>query len=123
MESIVEVDFQIIAQVCTAPRLLTSATTERAAEDRLENIANVRETSARAATTATAAHALLERFVAEPVVSCALLRVLQDFVGFADGLEASFGIAITGVLVRVPAHRQLAIRRFDHGIVRAAFNL
>jgi hypothetical protein len=33
-----------------------------------------------------------------------------------------FGIGIAGVLVRVPAHGEFAVRRFDRRIVRAALH-
>ena len=123
VEGIVEIDFQIIAQIGAAPGLLTPAAAECGTKDRLENIADVRETGPGSAAATAAIHALFEGFVAEPVIGRTLLRVLQNIIGFADRLEPALGRSIAGIFVGVPAHRQLAIRRFDHGIVRAAFNL
>src|SRR5690606_40024289 len=54
---------------------------------------------------------LLEGGVAETVVSGALLRVFQALIGGADRLETRFRIRAAGILVRVVAHRELAIGR------------
>ena len=120
VERLVQRDFHVIAQVGPAALLLPPAASAKGrTEDRFENIAQVGETRPRAGTTA-AGHALLERFVAETVIGRAFLRVLQAVIGFADRLEPGFSFRVAGILVRMPAHRKLAVRRLDRRIVRAA---
>jgi hypothetical protein len=47
--------------------------------------------------------------VAESVVSCALVSVSQDSIGFADFLELLLSIRIVGIPVGVILERELAI--------------
>ena len=57
-----------------------------------------------------AAAAMLECGVAETVVGCALVGVLEDLVGLVDLLEAVLGPVVTGIAIRVTLHRLLAKR-------------
>ncbi len=98
-----------------------AATAECAAEDRLEDVADIAEILRPAAT--AAAHALLERVVTEPVVGRALLRVFQAIVGNADRLEPRFRLGIAGIAVGMILHRQLAIGGFQLRTIGPAFHL
>ena len=78
VEGIFQRDFHVIAQVCPAPRLLTAtATTECAAENRLEDIADISEVPAAKSATGVSATALLEGSVAITVIGRPLLRIRQ----------------------------------------------
>src|SRR3546814_2500545 len=73
--------------------------------DVLENVGKAVEALA-----AAIAHAaVLEGGLAEPVIGRALLRVFQAIIGFVDRLEPRLGFTAAGILVRVIAHRELAI--------------
>src|SRR5262249_52431205 len=61
------------------------------------------------------AHALLERRVAEAIVSRTLLVVLQDVIGFVDFLELDLGGVVAGVAVGMAFHRQLAVAGLQLG--------
>ena len=89
----------------------------RHAEDAFENVG---EGGAEVAAEAVrAAHAaLLERGVAEAIVGCALLLVLQDVVGFVDFLEALLAILVAWIAVRVMLHGELAVRGLHLGLAR-----
>ena len=71
---------------------------------------------------APAAHALLERGMAEPIVGSALVGVFQDLVGFVDFLEAMLGILVAGVAIGMAGHGLLAERGFDVAVVRGALD-
>jgi hypothetical protein len=74
VEGFVEADFQIIAQIGAATRLLApAAATKGAAENRLENIADVAEFGALTAKTTATGAAILESGMAEAVIGGALL--------------------------------------------------
>src|SRR5690606_5750378 len=81
VERVVEADLQVVAQVRAASRALPLAAAERAAEDGLENVAEVGEVGA---LPAPRAHPLLERGVAEAVIGGALLRILEALIRLAD---------------------------------------
>ncbi len=123
VEGVFQADFQVIAQVSAAPGLLTPAAAKGAAENRLEDIAQIGKAATRTAGSAAAHPAVLERGMAEPVIGCTLLGILQAVIGLADCLEPGFGLGIARVLVRVPAHGKLAVRGFDRSIIRAAIHL
>ena len=55
-------------------------------------------------------YGVLKTGVAEAVIGCALLRILQGLVGLADLLELLLGFMVAGILVRMEFQRQLAIR-------------
>jgi hypothetical protein len=57
--------------------------------------------------------------VAEAVVARALLRVGEYGVGFGRLLELLLGRLVAGILVRVVAHRELAVRALDLRLGRA----
>ena len=118
VERVFQRNFHIIAQVGTASRaallLLAAEAAATAAKYGFEYIANVIERSARkTAAAGIVAAAVGECRVAVTIICRALLRVLQDVIGFADRLEFGFCCCITGILVRVPLHRQLAIGGFQ----------
>src|SRR3546814_4536331 len=101
------------SDVCSSdlrPARTLLATTSPAAahelsEDVLENVGKAVEALA-----AAIAHAaVLEGGLAEPVIGRALLRVFQAIIGFVDRLEPRLGFTAAGILVRVIAHRELAI--------------
>ena len=91
------------------------------AEQVFENIREGRG-KAGAEAGAAAARALLEGGMTEPVIGRALVAVFQDFVGFVDFLEADLAGGISGILVRMPFHRQLAERRLELAVVRVSFD-
>ena len=122
VERLFQADFQVIAQVSAAPGLLTPAAAKGAAENRLEDVAQVGKSAAWPAGTATHS-AVLESGMAIAVIGCTLLRVLEAFIGLADRLEPGFGLGIARVAIRVIAHGQLAVRGLDRGIISAALHL
>ena len=81
-------DFHVVAQVGAALAPAAAAALPGHAEQVFENIGERRGKAGAEAGTA-AAHALLERGMAEAVIGGALVAVLQDFVGFVDFLEAA----------------------------------
>ena len=68
------------------------------------------------------AGAPIEGRVAVLVVGGALLRVAQDFVGFAEFLEFFLGRLVAGILVRMKFDRQLAVGLLDLLDVRGALD-
>src|SRR5512147_2714663 len=81
------------------------------AEDRREDVGEAFE--ATCAAERVAAAAVLERCLAEAIVSCSLLRVFQALIGFADCLELGFAFAAAVVTVRMMLLGELAIGSFD----------
>ncbi len=65
---------------------------------------------------------MLERGMAIAVVSCTLLRVLENLVRFVDFLEAVFGFLITRIAIRMVLHGLFAERRLDVGLARGAID-
>src|SRR5205085_12288194 len=98
----------IVPQIGATARLGPPAATEGAAKDGLEDIAQVAEIGAR-----MPAHPAVERGVAEAIVSGALLRVLEAFVGGTDRFESGLVLLAPLVAVGVALHRQLAIGGLD----------
>ncbi len=112
---ILELDLEVVAQVraaadVAAPAALLGAAHELA-EDIVENVGEGAEIL-RPAIAAEAAIAL-ERRVAEPIVSGALLRVLQAFISFGERLELRFRVGAAAVAVGVAFHRELAVGGLD----------
>jgi hypothetical protein len=68
------------------------------------------------------AAALLEVSMAKPVIGGSLVAVLENLVGLVDFLEADFAGGVTGILVRMPFHRELAKGRLESGFVGVAFD-
>src|SRR5690606_6906665 len=120
VKRILEADLEAVAQVRAAPRPAArrAAASERAAENRLEDVAEVGEIGVMGAPAST--HALLERGMAEAVVGRALLRILQAFVSRAYGLELVLVLLAPAVAIRVILHRQLAVGGLDRRAVRIA---
>ena len=68
----------------------------------------------RAEAVAAAVHAaVLEGGMAEAVIGCPLLRVLQHLVGFVDFLELVLAGVIAGVAIRMELHGELAERGLE----------
>src|SRR5438270_908057 len=89
------------------------------AEQIFENIREARG-KIRAEAVRLSGAALLECRMAEPVVSGALLLVLQDVIGFVDFLEMMLAILVAGIAIGVPLHRELAVRRLHLRVGRGA---
>ena len=121
VEGFLQRDFHVVAQVGAALAAAAAAALPGHAEQVFENIGEGRG-KAGAEAGAAAAHALLERGMAEAVIGGALVAVLQDFIGFVDFLELDFAGGIARILVRMPFHRELAERRLELGIVRGPFD-
>ena len=66
-----------------------------------------------------AAAAILERGLAEAIVSGALLRVLEDIIGLADRLEARLLVAAAVMTVGMAFLGETAVGGLDRGLVRA----
>ncbi len=90
------------------------------AEDRREDVGEAFE--ATCAAEGIAAAAILERSLAEAVVGCPLLRVLQALIGFADRLELGLTLAAAVVTVRMMLLGELAIGGLDRLRVRRALH-
>ena len=69
------------------------------------------------------AAAVLEGGMAEAIIGCALVRILEDLVGLVDLLEASLAGLVPRIAVGMPFHRQLAKRGFQLPIVDGALDL
>ena len=52
--------------------------------------------------------AVLKGGVAETVIGCALVGVLENLVGLVDLLEAHLAVFVVGIAIGVPFHRQFA---------------
>src|SRR5262249_502510 len=61
--------------------------------------------------------------VPEAVVGCALVWILEDLVGLVDLLETGLAIAVAGIAIRMPLHRELAKRRLQHALVGVTVDL
>src|SRR5205823_1910511 len=81
-ESFLEAQLEIIAQVGAARGILLRAWIHELAENGREDVRKAVETSF--GERIAAAPAVLERCLAEPVVSGTLLRILEDVIGFVD---------------------------------------
>src|SRR5262245_40890637 len=117
-----QADLHVVAQVgATLAAATTPAPAAAHAEEIVENVGEGRGHVAEAA--AGTPGTVLERGVTEAVIGCALVRVLEHFVGFVDFLEAGLGALVAGIAVGMPFHRQLAARGFQLAIGRRAFDL
>jgi hypothetical protein len=100
-----------------------AATETGLAENRLENIAQIRKTARAAAPAAKSTRtAILKRRMTEPIICRALLRVLQALIGFGNGLELGLAVGAAPGLVRMIFHRQLAIGALDRSGIGGALN-
>ena len=66
--------------------------------------------------------AILEGGVAEAIVGCALLVVLQDVIGLVDFLELVFAIVIAGIAIGMQRLGKLAIGTLDNLRRRTLFD-
>ena len=108
-------NFQIVTQVIAALRAggiaaaakhIFKNAAARAAKNFAENIERIVKVCA---ATAARARARVEGRVAVLVVSGALLRVAQNFVGVAQLLELFLGRFVARIFVRVKFHREAAV--------------
>src|SRR5205814_6547082 len=90
-EGFLETQLEIVAQVGAARRILPGA--PRVHEVTENGRENVREAFKPGAPERVLPAAVLERRLAEAIVSRALLRVLENVIGFADRLKACFLVA------------------------------
>src|SRR5690606_22511980 len=96
---LVERDLHIVPQVgatfaARAAAAATPAHAEQVVEDVREGRCKVGAKAGRAAP-----HSLFEGGMSETVVGCALLRILEDLVRFADFLEAVFTLRVAGIAI------------------------
>src|SRR5262249_3212201 len=65
---------------------------------------------------------MCKRGMIKAVISSALVRILEDFVGFVDLFEANFRTLIARIAVGMPLHRELAKGGFQFSFVRRALD-
>ncbi len=116
VESLLEADFHVVAQVGAAlaaaggPPLATHHVAENVLED-------IRE--ATGPEPLCPAHAaVFEGCVAETVIGGPLLRVLERFVGLVDFLELVLAGGVTGIAIGMELHGELAERALELLVVR-----
>ena len=128
MERLFQGDFHVVTQIRAAPVLLarataSAATAKGAAEDRLENVADIAKVALAkaAARPATATiHALSKGVVAVAIIGRALLRVFEHLIRFGAGLELGLSLCVARIAIRVIFHRKLAIGAFERLLVNIA---
>ena len=117
-EHVVELDFQVVAEVGTAltASLTPSAraTSEEISEEVVEDVSEAAEVAEVGEAAGAAANAL----EAEAIVGPPLLRIGEHRVGLAGFLEALLGLGIFGIAVRVMLERELAISLLELALVR-----
>jgi len=117
---LLEGDFQVVAQVGALHGTGTAcAAGGSKAEKIAEDIAEMGE-DVFVAGEAPTAHAALHAGMTEAVIAGALFGVAQDVIGLGSFLELLFGFGVTGVVVGMVAHGQLAIGFFDLVLAGAA---
>src|SRR5580658_9868432 len=104
LEGFFERDFEVVAQVAAAGIGLAAPAAAQAAEHLVENIGETGGEAEIAGPARARPAAVFEGGMAEPVIGCALLIVLEDVVGLADFLEFVFGRLVARVAVRVILH-------------------
>src|SRR6185437_8979567 len=119
-DGLVEVELELVAQVCSAEHL--RATASRAAEDVPEHIPEDvaeripgPETAARSRSAARR----LDTCVPELIVRCPLLRVGKDLASLLRFLEPLLRFLVVGIAVGVVLHREPAIGFLDFRLGRA----
>ena len=119
---LLERDFQVVAQVGALHGTGTAcAAGGSKAEKVAEDIAEVGE-DVFVAGKARTAHAALHAGMTEAVIAGALFGVAQHVIGLGGFLELLFGFGITGVVVGMVAHGQLAVGFFDLLFAGVAFH-
>ena len=118
VEGILELDLHVIAQIGTAAWTRAPAATEGAAEDGLEDIADITEIGPGMASASRTA--LLEGGVAVAIVGRTLLRILEHFIGGTHRLELALAFGAAGIAVGVVLHCELAIGGLDRRAVGIA---
>ena len=119
---LLERDFQVVAQVGALHGAGTAcAAGGSKAEKVAEDIAEVGE-DIFVAGKARTAHAALHAGMTEAVIAGALFGVAQHVIGLGGFLELLFGFGITGVVVGMVAHGQLAVGFFDLLFAGVAFH-
>ena len=107
-------DFHVVAQIGAALAAGAAAAAAAAhAEQVVENIGERGGEFGAEAGRRPAAHAVLERGMAIAIIGGALVRVLQDLVGFVDFLEAVLGVLVARIAIRMAHHRLLAESGLD----------
>src|SRR5262249_33509823 len=119
-ERVVERDLHVVAEIGAAlaarrPAAASTAHAEQVVED-------IREGGGEfgAEAVVTAAHALLEGGMTEPVVGGALVAVLEDVVGLVQLLEPMLPILVARIAVGMMLHREPAERRLELRVVCGA---
>ena len=103
---ILQADFHVVAQIRAALAPGAAAAPPAHAEQIVENIGE--GGGEIGAETVRRAHAaMLEGGVAEAVIGCALVGILEDLVGLVDFLEPVLGILVAGMTIRMVLHRRL----------------
>ena len=121
LERLFEGDFHVETKIGTlagGPRPLLGPMATEIAEHFIEDICKSRsETAAESTWTTTSppcpGGGVFESGVAETVVGGPFLVVLEDLIGLGKVLEFFFGLLVSGVLVRMEFHRQLAVGLLD----------
>src|SRR5262250_203391 len=116
-----ERDLHVVAQIGTALAPAAAPTSAAAhAEQVVEDIREGGRDIAKAASgTGTG---MFKRGMTKAVISSALVRILEDFVGFVDLFEANFRTLIARIAVGMPLHRELAKGGFQFSFVRRALD-
>src|SRR5690348_2534229 len=115
-DGFLQIELHHVAQV--RPARGATAAAEDVGKDVAEDVADVAKPGA----TAAAAHAVLERCVAEAVVLGAPLRVAQHVPGFLGFLETVLRLRVVGATIRMAFHRHLAERLLDFFSSRGALD-
>ncbi len=117
-ERFFERQFEVVAEIGAAGSVLArAARVHEFAKDGGENVRKAVEAGIAEWIAATAA--VLERSLAEAIIGRALLRILEDVIGFADGLEAGFVFLAPAMSVRVAFLGGTAIGSLDCRFVSA----
>ncbi len=120
---LLQADFHIVAQIRAA--LAAAAASAPAAGHAEQVIEDVGESRGHVAEAAGAAGtgAALEGGMAETVIGRALVRILQDLVGFVDLLETDLAVLVARVAIGMPFHRELAEGGFQLAVGGGALDL
>ena len=123
MRRFFEGDFHVVTEIVAAVRL--AWVLARAAEKLVKDTSateHFTENFKGIVKAASQAGAFVKGSMAVLIVGRAFLRVIQDFVGFAQFLELFFGSLIAGVLVGVKFDGQFAVGLFDFLVACVPFH-